>query len=347
MIDRVKRLLARLDRWSLSHRTTRVSRRAIGGFMAHDALQFAGSMAYFAVLSIFQLVVLAIVVGSFIVGEGAARDVVLDQVEAGTPLDRETAAEIIEAVIASRGAITIISFAFLLWSALGVFRALSTGVGRAFEAAEPRAFWMDKLLGLFLMAITGVLVLTSLAVGLIAGVLQGIAAGTVGDERIADPLIGLIGFAVPLLLIFVAFWVIYRVVPNRPVRFAEVWPGALVATVLWTLLRLGFTWYATSLANYESAFGPISTAITLLVFLYFASVIVLVGAEFARASVIDDELPAAIGADPRFLPVPTRVGEPAEAPPPPRRGLRRVLVVVAAVAVGIVAGRLSKRDDDY
>jgi len=42
-------------------------------------------------------------------------------------------------------------------------------------------------------------------------------------------------------------------------------------------------------AHYESAFGPISTAITLLVFLYFAGVVVLLGAEVARASLVDDE----------------------------------------------------------
>ncbi|HEX6140445.1 MAG TPA: YhjD/YihY/BrkB family envelope integrity protein, partial [Candidatus Limnocylindria bacterium] len=83
--------------------------------------------------------------------------------------------------------------------------------------------------------------------------------------------------------------VLYRVVPNRRVRVAEVWPGALAATVMWTLLRIGFTWYATGVANYDSAFGPISAAISLLVFLYFASVVVLLGAEVARASVLDDE----------------------------------------------------------
>ena len=66
MIERVKRLVGTIDEWSMRHRVTRVSRRAIGGFLAHGALQYAGSMAYFGVLSIFQLLVLAIVLGSFV-----------------------------------------------------------------------------------------------------------------------------------------------------------------------------------------------------------------------------------------------------------------------------------------
>ena len=92
MIDRGKQLLRSLDDWSQRHRLPRVSRRAVSGFLTHDALQYAGSMAYFGVLSMFQLLVLGIVVGSVILGEGEARDFVIEQVQAGTPLDAETVA---------------------------------------------------------------------------------------------------------------------------------------------------------------------------------------------------------------------------------------------------------------
>jgi hypothetical protein len=80
------------------------------------------------------------------------------------------------------------------------------------------------------------------------------------------------------------------------------------------------------------------------VFLYFASVIVLLGAEYARASAIDDEIGVIQAADRRFLPVPT---EPAPAPAPlPKRGMPRWVVLVGGALIGLVAGRLSKRDDD-
>ena len=93
-----------------------------------------------------------------------------------------------------------------------------------------------------------------------------------------------------------------------------------------------------------SAFGPISTAITLLVFLYFASVIVLLGAEFARASVIEDEVEPIAAADPRFLPViTTPVPGPAAAR---KRGISRWFLLGAVALIGVVAGRLTKRDDD-
>jgi membrane protein len=301
-------------------------------------------MAYFGVLSIFQLLILGIVVGSLFLGEGEARDFVIEQVRAGTPLDAETIAGVIDAAIESRGSMTIIGFGFLLWSGLGIFSALSSGISRAFENAPPRAFLMERLVGLLLMAVTGLLAASSLVIGIVTGILQQAAGDVLARVPGGGTAIWLIGLLLPILLIFLAFWVIYRVVPNRPVTWSEVLPGAIVAALLWTVLRFGFTWYATSVANYESAFGPLSTGITLLVFLYFASVIVLLGAEFARASAVEDEIGPISAADPRFLPVPTT---PALGPPPaPRKGIGRWVVLGAGLLIGLVAGRLSKREDD-
>jgi membrane protein len=342
-MDGVKQLIGRLDGWSLRHALPRISRRAISGFLAHEALQSAGSMAYFAVLSIFQFLVLGVVVGSYVIGEGEARQFVVDNVSAGSPIDAETVGGIIDSVIESRGAMSIISVGFLTWSALGIFSALSTGISRVFENAPKRPFIQDKLVGLLLMALTGVLAVASLVIGIVTGILQEAAAGLVADLPGGGTAIWLIGLFAPLVLIFLAFWVIYKVVPNRPVGWREVLPGAIVAALLWTVLRFGFTWYATSVANYESAFGPISTGITLLVFLYFASVIVLLGAEFARASALDDELAPITAADPRLLPVP--VGAPPIPAPPSKRGLPRPIVLAGGAVLGLVIGRLTKRED--
>jgi membrane protein len=343
MMDRVKRLIRALDAWTLRHRLPRVTRRAVIGFLEHDALTFAGSMAYFGVLSLFQLLVLGVVVLSYVLGEGAARDFVVEQVVAGTPLDAATVTGVIDATIESRGTVTIIGFAFLVWGALGIFSSLSRGISQAFESVPPRAFLKQQLLGLTLMALAGMLALASFVIGIVTGILQSAASELTADVPGRETAVWLIGLVAPILLIFVAFWVIYRVVPNRSVSWGEVLPGAIVATLLWTVLRFGFTWYATSVANYDSAFGPLATGITFIVFLYFASVIVLLGAEFARARAIDDEIGSLDRADPRFLPVPVDA-LPASAPGPVHRRVRWVPVALAGL-LGVIAGRLSKRED--
>ena len=289
MIDRAKQVFAALDRWSLRHRSTRVARHALVGFMKHDGLQYAGSMAYFAILSLFQLLVLGVVSFSVILGHGDARQFVLDQIQQATPLNAETIGNVLDNIIESRGGIGIAGLVLLVWGALGVFSALSRGVSRAFEHSEPRPFLQDKLLGLLLMAITGVLAGAAVLIGLAAGIVQSMAADVVAAVPGGDTALFLVGLLLPLVLVFFAFLLLYRVVPNRRVTFGEVWPGALLATLLWGILRWGFTIYATRIAHYDSAFGPISTGISLLVFLYFASIVLLLGAEVARANVVETD----------------------------------------------------------
>jgi membrane protein len=350
MVDRITRMVAQVDAWSQRRRFTRVARNAIVGFLDHNALNYAGAMAYFAVLSLFQLLVLAVVIGSYFLGEGEARDFVVEMVAENTPLDPAFVGETIDAVIESRGTMSVISIAFLLWGALGLFSALSAGISIVFENAPRRDFIKDKLIGLLLMGLAGALALASLVVGIATGILQRMADRLLIDLAIGDTAVWLIGLVAPIALIFLAFWVVYKVVPNRPVTWGEVLPGAVAATALWTGLRFGFTWYATSIANYDSAFGPVSTGITLIIFLYFASVIVLVGAEFARARALDREaMPAGPiqGADPRYLPVAV---EPLPAPaPPPQRPLLRPVLIAGAVVIGLIGvlvGRVTKRGDD-
>ena len=60
----------------------------------------------------------------------------------------------------------------------------------------------------------------------------------------------------------------------------KVLPGAFLATVVWLPATLGFGWYVTHVATYNLIYGPLGTAIVLLLWFYYVSVIILVGAEF-------------------------------------------------------------------
>jgi membrane protein len=289
MVERWQRLLQAVDAWAARRRSTRIARRAVSGFALHDGSDVASSMAYFAILSLFQVVVLGVIVFSLLVGEGEARRLVIGRLESALPLEPGTVSSIAESIIEARGGATIVSAVILAWGAIGFFGALSTGVGRAFATTTRRPFWQDKLIGLLLLGGSGLLTLGSIGIGLAEGIATRLASRIPGGGRSGELLVSLAGFLLPILLVLVALLVIYRVVPNRIVTFRQVLPGAIVAALLFTVLRSGFTWYATDVARYESFFGPISTVISLLVFLHFASMVVLLGAEIARANVLEDD----------------------------------------------------------
>ncbi len=73
---------------------------------------------------------------------------------------------------------------------------------------------------------------------------------------------------------------LYYFGPYRKQRWRQVWPGAVVATVLWLLATAGFGWYVGHLANYNVFYGSVATSIALLVWMYLLAAIALVGCEF-------------------------------------------------------------------
>jgi membrane protein len=305
-MQRFRDALGRLDLWLGEHRSTRILRGSVTGFMAHEVLQYAGAMAYFAVLSIVNLFVLGVVAASFVVGEGAGRQLILDRAAEALPLGRDQLAELLDRAIAARGSVTAIGLVLLTWSALGVFGALSGGISRVFTGTPHRPFWKERVIGLVLLAGTAILGIASLVLGLLVELL-----GNSVESRISLPGVGsalaIVAFVVPMVLVFLAFFFVYRIVPTRPLPVGDAAAGAVVAAVLWTALRIGFVLYATRVAKYDTIFGPLGTAISLLVFLYFSSVILLLGAEVARASA--QEL------DPERRPAPQPVSDPVDASP--------------------------------
>lgn len=288
MIERARGIVAGANAWTDARRPARIVRRTIVGFLAHDAMRYAGSMAYFAILSLVQLIVLGIVVFSLFLGEGPARDLLIERVTAGTPIDPASIAAVIDATIESRGGMTIVSLVFLTWASLGIFNSVSHGIGRVFDSAPRRGFPGEQFMGLLLMGLTGVLIVGSVVIGVVVGIVERLASELPGRVP-GDAVVWLAGTALPIALVAAAFTVVYRVVPNRPVTWGQALIGAASATLAWTVLRIGFTWYATRVADYQSAFGPISTFITLLVFLHFGSLVVLGGAEIVHAVAVEDD----------------------------------------------------------
>lgn len=289
MAERWQRFLEAADRWAGKRRSTRVARRAITGFALHQGADVASGMAYFAILSLFQVVVLGVIGFSLIVGEGEARRIVIGRLESALPLEPGTVGAIVDSIIESRGGVTLVSLGILAWGAIGFFGALGTGVGRAFATTTRRPFWQDKLVALLLLGGAALLALFAIGIGLAESIAARVARRLPGGGPGGQQFVDLVGLLVPILLVLVALLLVYRVVPNRRVTIRQVLPGAIVAALLFTALRSGFTWYATDVARYESFFGPISAVISLLVFLHFASMVVLLGAEIARASVLEDD----------------------------------------------------------
>ena len=80
---------------------------------------------------------------------------------------------------------------------------------------------------------------------------------------------------------FAVFLLLYKLIPNTRTYWRDIWPGALLAAVLFEIARALFIFYINNYANYQLIYGSIASIIVLLVWIYYSAFIMILGAEFA------------------------------------------------------------------
>ena len=119
------------------------------------------------------------------------------------------------------------------------------------------------------------------------GAVQGVVLGILEIDPILNPLAGWWKLLSQVMRYVVAFGatasltaMIYYYGPYRKQTWRAVWPGAILATVLWMLATLGFGWYVRNITNYNLLYGSVGTSIALLSWMYILALIALFGCEF-------------------------------------------------------------------
>ncbi|MFC4437914.1 MULTISPECIES: YihY/virulence factor BrkB family protein [Natrialbaceae] len=230
-----------------------------------DVSFLAAGFAYYAFVSLIPLVLLALVVGSLLGGQAAAERLILVTGDFLPPAGEELVTEALTTE-SGRTQATVVALGVASWGALKVFRGLSLAFDRVYdEVAEDTL--LDEIRDGFtvILAGTGAIVLM-----IVVGTLLGIAAGVI-------PFAGLLSWVTLLIGLVLVFLPIYYVLPPISVTVREVFPGAIFAAVGWTVLQAGFQIYAANAGRY-AAYGAVGAVILFVTWLYFAGILILVGA---------------------------------------------------------------------
>jgi membrane protein len=248
--------------------------------------RLAAALAFYTVLSLAPLVVIAVAVAGLVVGQDAARGQLSGQISAlvGPP-----AASAIEGILAnaskpSTGVIsTVLGAIVLLVGASGVFGELQDSLNTIWEVTPKpgRGIWgflRDRFFSFTMVLGVGFLLLVSLVVsaGLAAAgkVLSGALPG-------GEALWSGINFVVSFGIITTLFAFIYKVVPDVTVRWSDVWVGAAVTALLFTLGKIGIGLYLGK-STVASAYGAAASVVVITVWVYYSAQILFLGAEFTQ-----------------------------------------------------------------
>jgi YihY family inner membrane protein len=236
--------------------------------------QCAASFAYYAFFSLFPLILLSVVVGTFFVPDRlqAALQVV-KQVEEYVPLqakDKAVLVDTIDHAIQNGWRAGIFGVLALIWSALRFFQALVIGVNRAWGFKDYN-WWKLPLKNLFMIGI----LISALVLGLLAPLVFNCLKTIYYLDL--NLIVGVLPMILPPAILFYGLLMFYKFAPRRPARFGQVWIAALVATLLLEFGQNVFAWYLGAFTSFNALYGVFGTIMGLLLWIYFSGVILLFG----------------------------------------------------------------------
>lgn len=247
-----------------------------------DGPALAAAIAYRALFSFFPLILLLVSVSSGLLVN--SEEQVVAFIESFLPTAGDLVADNVTTVLRTRGTVGMLAALGLLWSASSVFAAMDRAVNRAWGVTARRPFWQQQALAASIVVGVGLIFFISILTTTIYNLLRGIRLPWLGIElfsnHLGQRLLPLLG---PMLLDYVAFLMLYRLLPVIRVRWQDVLPGALVAGTAWQIAKAGLNIYLRHFARYKLVYGPVTAIIVFLTFTYIAAVILVMGAEFAAA----------------------------------------------------------------
>jgi membrane protein len=179
---------------------------------------------------------------------------------------------------------TIVGVATMVFTATTVFVALQDSINAMWgvKAKAELGLWklvMDRVLSLALVVSLGFLLLVSLSVDIVLGVINDYLKQALSG--IAVYFMTAANIIVSILIVILIFAAIYRVLPDAKIKWRNVWVGATVTAILFVIGKflLNIYFQHDPLAD---TYGAAGSLVLILVWVYYASVIFLLGAEFTK-----------------------------------------------------------------
>ncbi len=253
--------------------------------MEDRAPRMGAALAYYAVFSLAPLLIIAVAVAGSMFGRQAVEGRLADQLDA---LFGDDGARAVQAMIASAdkpGAglfATVVSVVMLVFGAMGLFLELQDVMNTVWKVAPKPgrpifSFFRDRLLSLVMMLATGLLLIASVIISALLTTLGRVIGDWAASTR-SQAIHSLAFFGVATLF----FATLFRLVPDVKLAWRDVWLGAVLTALLFTLGKWLIGLYLEQ-AGIATAYGAAGSLAALLLWVYYSAQIFIFGAEFTRA----------------------------------------------------------------
>ena len=245
------------------------------------------ALAYYTVFSLAPLLIIAIAIAGLVFGQEAAQGQIFEQLRG---LIGEESGKAMQDMVQNANAkpatgvvATLVGVATLLFGASGVFGQLQTSLNTIWEV-QPKpgrgilGILRDRILSFGFILVIGFLLLVSLLLTAgIALLAQWFGGMFPGMEALAQVL----NFVLSLALVTLLFAMIFKFLPDAKIAWHDVWIGAFITALLFTVGKFALGLYLGK-SGVGSSYGAAGSLIILLLWVYYSSQILFFGAEFTQ-----------------------------------------------------------------
>lgn len=266
-------------------------RDAIDLWVARHAFQHGGALAFYTLISLAPLTIILTGIGGVVFGEDAARGEISRGIS--EVVGEQAAVAVEEAVRRSRmeeaGILpTLLGMGALMFGATAVFAQAQSSLNQFWGViAKPSrsgvlVFLTTRLISFGMVLVLGILLLASFVLSLAISAILLYA-----EHWVSMPAVVVAGgnIAVSLLLATAIFGMMFKVLPDVQLRWADVWRAALLTAGLFVIGQYLISYYLTRAAP-ASTYGAAGSLVMLLLWVYYSSLILFFGTAVTKVAIL-------------------------------------------------------------
>jgi len=254
-------------------------------FAEDKAPRLGAALAYYTIFSVGPLLLIAVAMSGIFFGQEAAQGKI--SAELGKIFGMQLAKSLEQLVQAAAkpktGTLaTIVGLVTLILGASGVFGQLKDALNTIWNVEKKKAagivgFIKQRFLSMAMVLGIGFLLLVTLVLDTVISAMGDSVSQYVGGESIAY----LLSFALSFVVAVVLFAAIFRILPDLEIAWRDVWLGAVITSLLFSLGKWAIGVYLGKAAP-GSAYGAAGSLVILLIWVYWSAQILFLGAEFTQ-----------------------------------------------------------------
>ncbi len=263
----------------------KVLRTAAENWSSHKDSRQGAALAYYSVFSLGPIIVIAIAVAGFFFGREAVSGQVASSIR---DLVGDTGAQAIQSMLADAGrprqglVATLLGLGALLFAAIGVVVQLKDALNTVWEVTDTPGHGLWGFLRSYVVSLTAVLALGFLLLVSLIVTTTLAAVGKYAAPYVQEWLLQLLAVFTSMSIISLLFAMMFKWLPDTAVDWSDVWLGAVITAILFELGKTAIGFYIGK-QGLESTYGAAASIIVVLIWVYYSSQIILLGAEITHA----------------------------------------------------------------